>query len=407
MGIGRRQLFLHGAISGVVLTAVACGEDVAPAKSPAAGGAKPTDGKEVNSATGKGTPTVAAFTGAPLEMKPSEKELFEAAKTEGKVLIYSTTDSASAKPLIEDFNVRFPGVTLDYQDLNSTDLFNKFTAEFASGTESADLVWSSAMDQQMRMVQDGMAGSYQSPEQDKLPQWARYQEPGKMAWGTTLEPFAFVYNKKAIADADVPKDHASLVKFLADKADALKGKVTTYDPEKSGTGYLAMSRDVTNFPAFWDLAAAMGKANTKLYTSTGTMLEKIGTGEHVFGYNIIGSYAIPKIKADGAAYGMVLPTDYTLGFSRIAFIAKKSKRLNAAKLFLDHLLSKRGQDIIASKSLLYAARIDAEGETTATGLQKQVGDKLKPIPVSAQVLDALDQTKRLDFVGKWQKALGR
>ena len=52
------------------------------------------------------------------------------------------------------------------------------------------------------------------------------------------------------------------------------------------------------------------------------------------------------------------------------------------------------------------------GDSTAvldqmTALQKQVGDKLKPIPVSAQVLDALDQTKRLDFVGKWQKALGR
>lgn len=407
MAMKRRQLFLHGAISGVVLTAVACGEDAAPAKAPAGGGAKPADGKEVNSATGKGTPTVAAFTGAPLEMKPNEKELYEAAKSDGKVVVYSTTDSASAKPLVDDFNARFPGITLDYQDLNSTDLFNKFTAEFASGTDSADVVWSSAMDQQMKMVQDGMAGSYQSPEQDKLPQWARYQEPGKTAWGTTLEPFAFVYNKKAIADADVPKDHASLVKFLTEKADALKGKVTTYDPEKSGTGYLAMSRDVANFPAFWDLAAAMGKADAKLYTSTGTMIEKIGTGEHAFGYNIIGSYVLPKIKADAATYGMVFPTDFTLGFSRVAFIAKKSKRLNAAKLFLDHLLSKRGQDILASKSMLYPARTDAEGEATAAALQKQVGDKLKPIPVSAQVLDALDQTKRLDFVGKWQKALGR
>ncbi|MFM7197272.1 MAG: ABC transporter substrate-binding protein, partial [Chloroflexota bacterium] len=145
----------------------------------------------------------------------------------------------------------------------------------------------------------------------------------------------------------------------------------------------------------------------KLYTSTGTMIEKIGTGEHAFGYNIIGSYVLPKIKADAATYGMVFPTDFTLGFSRVAFIAKKSKRLNAAKLFLDHLLSKRGQDILASKSMLYPARTDAEGEATAAALQKQVGDKLKPIPVSAQVLDALDQTKRLDFVGKWQKALGR
>ncbi|RLT57950.1 MAG: ABC transporter substrate-binding protein, partial [Chloroflexi bacterium] len=53
------------------------------------------------------------------------------------------------------------------------------------------------------------------------------------------------------------------------------------------------------------------------------------------------------------------------------------------------------------------SRTDAEGEATASGLQKELGDKLKPIPVSNQVLDALDQTKRLAFVEKWQKALGR
>lgn len=401
MGLNRRQLIRHGAIGGVILAAVACGGDAASPNAPGA------DNKEVNSATGKGTPTIAAFTGAPLELKPNEAELFAAAKPEGKVVVYSTTASASAKPLIDDFNARFAGVTLEYQELSSADLFTKFTAEFAAGTESADVVWSSAMDQQMKMVQDGMAGSYQSPEQDKLPQWARYQEPGKMAWGTTLEPFVFLYNKKAIPDAEVPKDHAGLAKFLADKADALKGKVTTYDPEKGGIGYLAMTRDVTNFPGFWDLASAMGKAGVVVSTSTASMIEKVGTGEHAFGYNLVGSEVLPKVKADPATFGMVFPGDYTLGFSRVAFIAKKSKRQNAAKLFLDHLLSKRGQEILAAKSFLYPARTDAEGEATAAALQKQLGDKLKPIPVSAQVLDALDQTKRLDFIGKWQKALGR
>ena len=289
MALNRRRI-LHGAsMGGLLLAAIGCGDDAAPAKPGDA--SKPGANTEVNSATGKGTPTVAAFTGAPLEIKASDKELLEAAKPEGKVLVYSTTDSASAKPLIADFNARYPEIKLDYLDLNSTDLFNKFTAETAAGTDTADVLWSSAMDQQMKMMQDGLGGSYQSPEADKLPQWAKYQEPGKTAWGTTLEPFAFVYNKKLLPADAVPKDHTALIKLLTDKTDLLKGKVTCYDPEKSGTGYLANSRDVTNFPAFWDLAAALGKADVKLYTSTGTMIEKIQSGEHIFGFNIIGSQA--------------------------------------------------------------------------------------------------------------------
>ncbi len=405
MGLNRRRILHGSSMGGLLLAAIACGDEGASAKPGSA--SKPGANTEVNSATGKGTPTVVAFTGAPLEIKASDKELLEAAKPEGKVIVYSTTDSASAKPLIADFNARFPEIKLDYQDLNSTDLFNKFTAESAAGTETADVLWSSAMDQQMKMMQDGLGGSYQSPEADKLPQWAKYQEPGKTAWGTTLEPFAFVYNKKLLPADAVPKDHTALIKLLTEKTDLLKGKVTCYDPEKSGTGYLANSRDVTNFPAFWDLVAALGKADVKLYTSTGTMVEKIQSGEHIFGFNIIGSYILPKLKTDAATLGMVFPQDYTIGFSRVAFIAKKSKRPNSAKLFLDHLISKRGQDILAKQSLLYPSRTDAEGEATAAGLQKELGDKLKPIPVSNQVLDALDQTKRLAFIEKWQKGLGR
>ncbi|MEN9616369.1 MAG: hypothetical protein RL022_1791, partial [Chloroflexota bacterium] len=120
-------------MGGLLLAAIGCGDDAAPAKPGDA--SKPDANKEVNSATGKGTPTVAAFTGAPLEIKASDKELLEAAKPEGKVLVYSTTDSASAKPLIADFNARYPEIKLEYQDLNSTDLFNKFTAESAAGTD--------------------------------------------------------------------------------------------------------------------------------------------------------------------------------------------------------------------------------------------------------------------------------
>ena len=123
-------------------------------------------------------------------------------------------------------------------------------------------------------------------------------------------------------------------------------------------------------------------------------------------YNIIGSYGLLRQKKD-PSIGLVFPKDYMLAFSRIAFIPKGARNPNAAKLFLDYLLSKRGQDLMANKSLIYSIRSDVTGEATAANLTKDLGKALKPIEVGPDLLTALDKTKRLDFLKRWQEALKR
>jgi iron(III) transport system substrate-binding protein len=327
-------------------------------------------------------------------------EVVAGAKKEGKVVVYSTTDTAAAGPLIKDFEAAFPGVKVEYNDMNSTEVYNRFISESAAGA-SADAVWSSAMDLQIKLVNDGNAVAYSSPEIGKLPQWAVWKNE---AFGTTYEPIAIVYNKRLVTGEEVPQSHADLVRVLKEKADKFKGKVTTYDIEKSGLGFLLITQDSKVNPAFWDLARALGATGPRFQSSTGTMMERIASGENVLGYNIIGSYALGRAKKD-AAIGVVLPKDYTLVMSRIVFLAKQAKHPNAGKLWIDYLLSKRGQTIVASPADLGAIRADVEGEMTAAGLAKRLGPSLKPIPVSADLLAYLDQTKRLDFIKQWQQAI--
>jgi iron(III) transport system substrate-binding protein len=134
------------------------------------------------------------------------------------------------------------------------------------------------------------------------------------------------------------------------------------------------------------------------------MLEKIVSGEHLIGFNMIGSYVLARGKKDPNV-GFVLPKDYTLVMSRIAILPKAARHPNAAKVFLDFLLSQTGQEVIARKSDLFAIRAGVTGEFTATQLQAQLGDRLRPIPVGPQLLGALDATKRLAFLRRWQDAV--
>jgi iron(III) transport system substrate-binding protein len=325
------------------------------------------------------------------------------AKKEGKLIIYSSTDSASVEPLLQDFKSLYPFLQVEYSDLNTTEIYNRFTAESASGAGTADLLWSSAMDLQLQLASKGNALTYASPEISGLPKWAVWQN---QAYGTTYEPVSIAYNKRLLPADAVPQSHADLIRLMKAKPDVFKDKIATFDPEKSGVGFLMMTQDAKVFPQFWDLARGFGASGTKVYTSTGAMLEKVGSGEHILAYNIIGSYVLLRQKKD-PSLGLVLPKDYTLTFSRIAFISKSARNPNAAKLLLDYILSKRGQTVMSEKSLVYSIRGDVPGAVTAAGLNKDLGKAVKPIEVNADILAGLEQTKRLEFMKQWKEALKR
>jgi iron(III) transport system substrate-binding protein len=329
------------------------------------------------------------------------QSIIDAAKQEGKVVIYSTTDAAQVSPVIKAFEAKYPGVTVEYNDLNSTELYNRFIAEIAAGAGTGDVLWSSAMDLQVKLVADGNALTYASAEKASLPKWADWRD---QAYGTTAEPLAIVYNKRLVPAGDVPKSHADLLKLLQTKTQDYTGKVTAYDPERSGVGFLQLTQDAAVWPQAWDLFRAFGKAQIKLYTSVGAMLERVGSGEHLIAYDIFGSYAIAREKKD-PSIGWVLPSDYTLVTSRVAFISAKARAPNAAKLFLDFLLSKEGQTILANQADLHAVRDDVEGVATAKGTAALVGDKVRPVAIDDSLLNNLKPIERLAFLKKWKAAM--
>ncbi|HEU4375116.1 MAG TPA: ABC transporter substrate-binding protein, partial [Telluria sp.] len=285
--------------------------------------------------------SMAAHAQVPAGYPADYQKIIDGAKKEGKLVIYGATDSKATQPLINDFKTLYPGITVEYNDMNSTEVYNRFISEVAAGGNTADALWSSAMDLQIKLASDGYALPYKSVEASKIPGWAVWND---MAYGTTFEPAAIVYNKRLVTAAEVPKTHADFAKLIT--SEKFKDKVTTYDIEKSGVGFMFMTQDSHEFAQFPTLEQAFGKAHVRVQSSTGTMLERISSGENLIGYNVLGSYALVRAKTD-PSIGIVLPTDYTLILSRVLFINKAAKNVNAAKLWTDYMLSHRGQTIIA------------------------------------------------------------
>ncbi len=326
----------------------------------------------------------------------------EVPQASGNLVIYSTTDIEAAAPLLDGFHRMHPDIAIAYQELDSLELYDRFLEETGAGATSADLLLSSAMDLQIKLVNDGYARSFTSPALADLPAWANWRNE---AFGFTFEPAVIVYNKRLVPAADVPRTRFDLIKLLRDKPDAYFGKVATYDPERSGFGFLMATQDSKASQSIWLLANSLGSSGVKLYSNTAAMLDRIASGEFLIGYNLLGSYALARAELE-PDIGIILPGDYTLAMSRIAFIPKGAGNISEAEAFLDFLLSIDGQRIVADDSRLYSIHPDVTGEVTAAALRAQAGDDLRPIRVGPGLLVFLDQVKRQKFLRDWRRALG-
>ena len=325
----------------------------------------------------------------------SYENVVTAANKAGRLSIYSTTDVREVAELLRDFRLLYPQINVEYADLNSTELYSRFIAEVAAREGTADLLWSLAMDLQIKLVNDGYAQAYSSPEKPNLPEWAIWKNE---AYGVTAEPVVIAYNKRLMPAADVPHTHADLEQLLRTNP-AYAGKIATYNPERSGTGFLYITQDLRVTHETWQLVRAMGHAKLQLHTSTGAMLERVASGEYLLAYNMVGPYALERAARDPSV-GVVLPSDYTLVASRIALIPADARNPEAAKLFLDYLLSRRGQMQLVSRHMT-PVRNDVPPPSGA----RLDPERARAIRVGPELLANLDQLKRLRFLKDWRNAL--
>lgn len=337
----------------------------------------------------------------PQDYPSGYRKLITSAQREGRVVIYSTMDFAEAAPLISEFESLYPGIDVQYNEMNSPEVYGRFIAETEREGGSADITWSSAMDLQIKLANDGYAEAYKSPEARFIPEWAVWHDE---AYGTTFEPAVFVYNKKLVPPGEVPQSHSEFLQLISTKPDKYSGNVITYDIEKSAVGFLFLSQDSLAMPEFWKLLGVLGALNVELEANTATMIERIASGKDLIGYNLLGSYALGRAKRD-PALGVVLPRDYTLVLSRVILIAKNARHPSAARLWLDFVLSRRGQTVLAERSRVFSIRPDVTGEFTAATLARTLGASSRPIGVGSGLLVFLDKAKHREIIRRWRQAI--
>ncbi|MBL6928711.1 MAG: ABC transporter substrate-binding protein [Rhodospirillales bacterium] len=323
------------------------------------------------------------------------------AQTE-RLVVFGSTDLVAMAPVIEHYQKENPGTAVEYFEVLSADLYDLVRNDKPLNGRRPDMVISAAMDMQFKLVNDGFAQRHESPQTANLPQWANWRNE---AFGFTFEPIVIVYNPKILAAEDVPATRFDLIRLLREKADTYRSKVGSYDITKSGVGYLFATQDALQAHTYGRLLESFGRNDIYLANTTGEVLDAVEKGELLIGHNVLGSYTRLRIT-QGADLAMVLPADYTLVMSRVAFIHRDAPNEQTARSFLNYLLSLGGQKVLAGKSHLYAIHPQLQGPATAHALRKAATGPLRPIRLGTGLLVTLDKLNRRRFLLDWNRTIG-
>lgn len=319
---------------------------------------------------------------------------------ERELVIYAAIERKLADELVADFNRLYPGTRVFVVIMEGGEVFSNYMADQARRRESADLLWSGEAALQAALVRDGYAQIYRSAESGSIFPWANY---GDMAYATSHEPVAMVYNKRLLQDKELPTSHRALLKTVAEER--FRGKIGTCDPEKNGRAFSLLAQDQTSGFNFWGMVQGFGAAELTLAGDYAALLDRVASGGIAFAYNVPAQEAFRRAKSDpnlGAFYA----ADYTLSQPHTILITRGAPHANAARLWIDYILSARGQALIAEGTGLFPVRGDVAGGWLAREPQKLPGGRgLKVMMPVREMTRYNEQGIRRGFLVRWQEML--
>ncbi len=328
---------------------------------------------------------------AVLELGPPPQEARQT------LVIHGSTDVGPFSPILEGFAAAQPGVRIRYEQRSTNDIYALAAEACARGKASADLLISSSIDQQIKLVNDGCAQPHRSGMTGTIPHWAKWRDE---VFGLTREPAAIVYNRALVPPEDVPLSRFDLIDLLRPVDTIYAGRIATYDIERSGLGYLFAFADAQQATTFGRLIEAFGRNDVVATCCSAEIIDGVANGKYLIAYNMLGSYALARAAHDDRI-GVVAPSDYTLLLSRAALVPRGADAPDPAKAFIDFALSGAGKSLLIDASLI--VNFDDRSEEAAR--LEASASILRPIKFSPAILLGLDSQKRKLFLQRWRAGI--
>lgn len=264
-----------------------------------------------------------------------------AAAQEGKLLLYTSQPQSDAQQTIDGFKAKYPGIDIQFVRDGTPRLMAKLRAELAAGVPQADVLLIADSVTMEQLKAENLLLSYAAADVSAYP--AGIHDAQKFWFSTKLITTGIVYNTKA---SFRPESWQDLTKPEA------KGKIVMPSPLNSGAALIHAATLTGSLPAGWDYYRQLKANEAQAGGGNGDVLRAVATGEKLFG--MIVDFMPIREKAKGAPVEFVFPKEGVSAVSEPVAILKTSKNPNAARAFIDFVLSKDGQELALKQGYIPA-----------------------------------------------------
>jgi len=314
--------------------------------------------------------------------------------------IHAATDLYALRPLIADFQKLSPGTAVEVAEYVTNDLFAAARDACARRQPLGDVYLSSAVDQLVKLANDGCAKRISGPNLTSTPRWANWRDE---VFGFTFEPIVMAFNRNEMKPADMPRGHLELAELLRREPGTYTGRIGTYDIRLSGIGYLLAFNDARQTTTTYGrLLESLGRAQAVVRCCTSEILDEIAAGRLLIGYNLLASYAYERVRR-GEPIGIVMPSDYTLVLSRGAMVPSTARQQDLAARFIDYLLSVRGRSVGQAEAFFFGA--DGAPPPGIEGPNVVTSGVARPIAIGPALLAVQDSARRKRFLEDWTRSI--
>jgi iron(III) transport system substrate-binding protein len=281
--------------------------------------------------------------------EPITPALIEAAKKEGQVIYYTSTDLPVAEKVAKAFEAKYPGIAVRVERTGAERVFQRIGQEYSSNIHAVDVVNSSDAAHFIVWKRDGILAPYVPEDVARFPAEHRDVDGQFASFRVWLSIIA--YNTNLVKAEDAPKSFADLLD------PKWKGKIVKAHPGYSGTIMTAtyqIQRDIG-----WTFFEQLAKQNIMQVQSSTDPPKKLDLGERAVMADG-NEYNVFELKESGHPVEPVYATEGSPLIVGPNGIFKSSPNPNAAKLFNAFCLGREAQQLIIDFGGLRSVHPDAK-----------------------------------------------
>ncbi|WP_425052200.1 ABC transporter substrate-binding protein [Psychromarinibacter sp. S121] len=259
----------------------------------------------------------------------------------GRLVLYTSQPNEDAQKTVDAFMAKYPEVEVEWFREGTTKVMAKLLAEFEAGQPQPDVLLIADMVTMESLEADGRLMAY--TEADTSAYDPALMDDEGHYFSTKLITTGIIYNTEAPM---VPTSYADLLKPEA------KGMIAMPSPLTSGAATIHMAALTADPSLGWAFYEGLAEQGANPQGGNGGTYNAIAGGEKLYGFVV--DFLPIREKMNGAPVEFVFPEEGVSAVTEPVAILSTAQNPDAAKAFVDFLISEEGQQLASEMGYLPA-----------------------------------------------------